>query len=47
MQKDGFDTFTEVGAGKVLQGLVKRTLKGVTMNGYDKFDDVKELINNY
>lgn len=47
MQKDGFDTFTEVGAGKVLQGLVKRTLKGVTMNGYDKFDDVKEIIINY
>nr|HPI21296.1 ACP S-malonyltransferase [Candidatus Kapabacteria bacterium] len=44
MQKDGFDTFTEVGAGKVLQGLVKRTLKGVTMNGYDKFDDVKEVV---
>jgi len=44
MQKDGFDTFTEVGAGKVLQGLVKRTLKGVTMNGYDKFDDVKEVL---
>jgi len=46
MQKDGFDTFTEVGAGKVLQGLVKRTIKGVTLNGYDKFDDVKELIVN-
>ncbi len=47
MQKDGFDTFTEVGAGKVLQGLVKRTIKGVTLNGYDKFDDVKEIIINY
>ncbi len=46
MQKDGFDTFTEVGAGKVLQGLVKRTIKGVTMNGYDKFDDVKEIMIN-
>ena len=29
----GFDTFIEVGAGKTLQGLVKKTLEGVTILG--------------
>lgn len=43
MQEDGFDTYAEVGAGRVLQGLVKRTLKGVSILGYDKFDDLKEI----
>ena len=33
MHKDGADSYTEVGPGKVLQGLVKRTLKDVTTQG--------------
>lgn len=41
LHSDGFDTFTELGPGKVLQGLVKRTLKGVDINGFDKFEDVQ------
>lgn len=34
MQKNGADAFVEVGPGKVLQGLVKRTLKGVEISGH-------------
>jgi len=35
MKKDGAGKFTEVGPGKVLQGLVKRTLKEVEIEGYE------------
>jgi [acyl-carrier-protein] S-malonyltransferase len=33
MHEDGAEAFVEVGPGKVLQGLVKRTLKGVEIDG--------------
>jgi [acyl-carrier-protein] S-malonyltransferase len=35
MQSNGASNFVEVGPGKVLQGLVKRTLKGVEISGYN------------
>ena len=35
MHEDGADHFVEVGPGKVLQGLVKRTLKDVQTEGYE------------
>ncbi|MDZ7693101.1 MAG: ACP S-malonyltransferase [Balneolaceae bacterium] len=34
MHEEGAEIFIEVGPGKVLQGLVKRTLKGVEIEGY-------------
>ncbi|MEX0722880.1 MAG: ACP S-malonyltransferase [Gracilimonas sp.] len=34
MSSNGADSFVEVGPGKVLQGLVKRTLKGVEISGH-------------
>ena len=35
MHENGADAFVEVGPGKVLQGLVKRTLDDVEINGYE------------
>jgi len=35
MSQNGADEFVEVGPGKVLQGLVKRTLDDVDIDGYD------------
>lgn len=35
MESNGADSFVEVGPGKVLQGLVKRTLTDVDINGYE------------
>ncbi len=40
MQADGVDTFIECGAGKTLSGLVKKTLKGVTVL---RVEDAKTL----
>lgn len=34
MEEDGATRFTEIGPGNVLQGLVKRTVKGVEISGY-------------
>ncbi len=44
MYADGIKTYIEVGAGKVLQGLVKRTLSGVNIEGIDKAEDIKKYL---
>ena len=44
MNNNGINNFIEVGAGNVLQGLVKRTLKNVTFSGFDKFADIEKIL---
>jgi [acyl-carrier-protein] S-malonyltransferase len=41
MVRDGATRFVEVGPGKVLQGLVKRTEAGVQVTGFDAYADVQ------
>lgn len=43
MKDNGFSNFVEVGPGKVLQGLVKRTLSDVDINGIDKYVDIEKI----
>lgn len=42
MAADGAATFVEIGPGKVLQGLVKRTNSNVAVQGIEEFEDVKK-----
>lgn len=44
MNKNGFSNFVEIGPGNVLQGLVKRTLKGAEFSGVDKLEDVEKFL---
>ncbi len=44
MYDDGVREFVEVGPGKVLQGLVRRTLAGVTTYGVDTAEDVRRIV---
>lgn len=41
MVRDGATAFYEIGPGKVLQGLVKRTEAGVHVRGFDKYADTQ------
>lgn len=43
MLRDGASTFYEVGPGKVLQGLVKRTEPEVSVSGFDKVTDIQSI----
>ncbi len=40
MIADGCDTFTEVGPGSVLQGLIRKTQKGLNLSGISQFDQI-------
>jgi len=45
MYKNGITNFVEIGPGKVLTGMVKRTLKGVNCFSINSIADIKNLIN--
>ncbi|MEN6295359.1 MAG: ACP S-malonyltransferase [Chloroherpetonaceae bacterium] len=44
MQSNGIDTFIEIGAGNVLQGLVKRTLNDVKISGIDSYENFQNFV---
>ena len=44
MKENGIDNFIEVGPGKVLQGLVKRTLINSEFSGIDKAEDIEKYL---
>lgn len=44
MSSQGVTNFVEVGPGKVLQGLVKRTLDSVNISGIDKLSDLEVFL---
>lgn len=45
MKNDGINSFVELGPGKVLQGLIKRTLDDVEILGYDKSEELSAVLN--
>lgn len=45
MKTDGIENYIEIGPGKVLQGLVKRTLKEAQFNGFDTAEDIENVGN--
>lgn len=44
MNKDGIKSFVEVGAGNVLQGLLKRTLTEIEITGIDTYESYQNFI---
>jgi [acyl-carrier-protein] S-malonyltransferase len=44
MVRDGASQFYELGPGKVLQGLVKRTEPSVTVMGFDRHADIQQMV---
>ncbi len=44
MVRDGATVFYEIGPGKILQGLVKRTEPGVQIRGFDKIADLQSTV---
>lgn len=44
MKNDGFGRFVEIGPGKVLQGLVKRTISDVEISGIDTVGEIENYL---
>ena len=47
MSKSGVNNFVEIGPGKVLSGMVKRTLKDVNCFSINSIADIKNLKNEF
>ena len=47
MSKENIQTFVEIGPGKVLTGMVKRTLKNVNCFSINTITDIKNLSNEF
>ena len=45
MKKKGIKNFIEIGPGKALTGMVKRTIKDVNCFSINSLDDIKNLNN--
>jgi [acyl-carrier-protein] S-malonyltransferase len=45
MNSAGIHKFIEIGAGQVLQGLVKRIVEGANVSGFDKAEDIEKNLN--
>lgn len=46
MEESGIENFIEIGPGNVLQGLVKRTLRGKKFSGIDTAEQIESILNN-
>ena len=46
-QKKGVNNFVEIGPGKVLTGMVKRTIKNVNCFSINSIADIKNLKNEF
>ena len=43
MHKKGISNFVEIGPGKILSGMVKRTIKGANCFSINSITDIKNL----
>ena len=47
MQETGVKNFIEIGPGKILTGMVKRTLKDVNCFSINSINDIEKLKNEF
>ena len=47
MSKENITDFIEIGPGKVLSGMVKRTLKNINCFSINTIDDMKKTVNEF
>jgi len=44
MYKENINNFVEIGPGKVLSGMIKRTVKNINCFSINSIDDMKKII---